>query len=63
MLSFNVPGGRIAATDPETAAMLSAVLSRYVAAETAAAARRDAIRAGLIPPPPAPVRWNISDRD
>lgn len=62
MLS-RVPGGWIAATDPETAAMLSAVLSQYVASEAADAARSDAIRAGLISPAPAPVRWNVSDRD
>ncbi len=62
MLS-RVPGGWIAATDPDTAAMLSAVLSRYLETEKAAAARSDAIRAGLISPAPAPVRWIVSDRD
>jgi hypothetical protein len=58
-----VPGGWIGATDPETAAMLSAVLSRYLAAETAAAARCDAIRRGEIPPDPPAGRWIVSDRD
>ena len=61
MLS-RVPGGWIGASDPETAATLSAVLSRYLATETAAAARRDAIRAGLLPPDPPAGRWIVSDR-
>jgi hypothetical protein len=62
MLS-RVSGGWIASSDPDTAALLSAVLSRYAAAETATAARRDAIRRGTLPPDPPAARLNVSDRD
>jgi hypothetical protein len=45
-------------TDP----FLSRIAARYIAAEMAAAAHRDAIRRGEIPPDPPAAGWLISDR-
>jgi hypothetical protein len=41
---------------------LSRIAARYIASEAAAAAHRDAIRRGDIPPDPPADGWLISDR-
>jgi hypothetical protein len=42
---------------------LAAIVARHAAEVQAADIRRQAIAAGMIPPPPPSGRWIVSDRD
>jgi hypothetical protein len=57
------PDGRRAGFVTPGQPWLADLVARFAAAEAAELARRQAVRAGLMPPEPPASRWLITDRD